>query len=69
MTQPRGLLLRTFKAVAWSFFGVRQASEYEKDVSQLNPLHVIVAGIVAAGLFVLGLVLLVTWVVGSGVAG
>ena len=69
MTQPRGLLLRTFKAVAWSFFGVRQASEYEKDVSQLNPLHVIAAGIVAAGLFVLGLVLLVTWVVGSGVAG
>jgi len=69
VTQPRGSLLRTFKAVAWSFFGVRQASEYEKDVSQLNPLHVIVAGIVAAGLFVLGLVFLVKWVVGSGVAG
>ncbi len=57
------------KAVAWSFFGVRKASDYEKDVSQLNPVHVIVAGIVGAALFVLALVLLVNWVVGSGVAG
>jgi hypothetical protein len=64
-----GTLLRTFKAVAWSFFGVRQASEYEKDVAQLNPVHVIIAGIVAAALFVGALVLLVGWVVGSGVAG
>ena len=64
-----GSLLRTFKAVAWSFFGVRKASEYEKDVAQLNPVHVIVAGVIAALLFVLGLVMLVNWVVGSGVAG
>jgi hypothetical protein len=61
--------VRTFTAVAWSFFGVRKASEYEKDVSQLNPVHVIVAGVVSAALFVAGLVLLVGWVVGSGVAG
>ena len=68
MNKPRGAIVHTFKAVAWSFFGVRQASEYEKDVAQLNPLHVIAAGIVAAALFVLALVLLVQWVVGSGVA-
>jgi hypothetical protein len=64
-----GSIVRTFKAVAWSFFGVRKASEYEKDVNQLNPVHVIVAGIVTAALFVLALVLLVKWVVGSGMAG
>jgi hypothetical protein len=69
VTKPRGSVVRTFKAVAWSFFGVRKASEYEKDVSQLNPVHVIAAGIVAAALFVLALVVLVKWVVGSGVAG
>ena len=69
MTLSRGSIVRTFTAVAWSFFGVRKASEYEKDVSQLNPVHVIVAGIVAAALFVTALVLLVKWVVGSGVAG
>ena len=68
MSDRPAAILRTFKAVAWSFFGVRRASEHEKDVSQLNPLHVIVAGIVAAALFVAGLVLFVKWVVGSGVA-
>ncbi|MDZ5456482.1 DUF2970 domain-containing protein [Azohydromonas lata] len=65
----RGSWLRSFKAVAWSFFGVRRASDYEQDVSQLKPQHVIVAGLVAAALFVALLVLLVRWVVGSGVAG
>ena len=65
----KGSFAHTLRAVAWSFFGVRKGSEYEKDVSQLNPLHVIVAGLVAAALFVLGLVLLVKWVIGSGVAG
>ncbi len=64
----RGSFLRTFKAVAWSFFGVRKGAEYEKDIAQLNPLHVIIAGIVAAALFVIGLVVLVKWVIGSGVA-
>ncbi|HET9822121.1 MAG TPA: DUF2970 domain-containing protein [Burkholderiaceae bacterium] len=64
----RGSFLRTFKAVAWSFFGVRKGAEYEKDVAQLNPLHVIAAGVVAACVFVLGLAALVKWVVGSGVA-
>lgn len=64
----RGSLLRTFKAVAWSFFGIRKGSEYEKDVAQLNPVHVIVVGIIVAALFVVGLVLLVKWVISSGVA-
>jgi hypothetical protein len=64
----KGSFAQTLRAVAWSFFGVRKGAEYEKDVSQLNPVHVIVAGIVAAALFVLGIVLLVRWVVASGVA-
>ena len=61
-------MVRAFKAVAWSFFGVRKGAEYEKDVAQLNPLHVIVAGILAAALFVGVLVVLVKWVISSGVA-
>ncbi len=64
----RGSVLQTFKAVAWSFFGVRRSSDYERDVSQLNPVHVIVAGVVAAGVFVGALLLLVRWVVTSGAA-
>jgi preprotein translocase subunit Sec61beta len=61
-------IARTFKAVAWSFFGVRKRSEHERDVAELKPQHVIVVGIVCAALFVLALVLIVQWVVGSGVA-
>ena len=64
----RGSFLRTFQAVAWSFFGVRKGAEYEKDVAQLNPLHVIVAGVIAAALFVVALVLVVRFVIASGAA-
>ena len=64
-----GSLVQTFKAVAWSFFGVRGARDYERDVTRLNPVHVIVAGVISAAVFVLALVILVNWVVASGVAG
>jgi hypothetical protein len=64
----KGSLLRTFRAVAWSFFGVRKARDLERDVSELNPLHVVIAGVVAAALFIAALVALVSWVVGSGIA-
>jgi Protein of unknown function (DUF2970) len=59
---------RSFKTVAWSFFGVRKRSGHDDATAQLKPQQVIVAGIVAAALFVLALVLLVNWVIGSGVA-
>lgn len=60
---------QTVKAVAWSFLGIRKRAGYEQDVQKLNPVHVIVAGIIGAILFILVLVALVRWVVGSGVAG
>jgi Protein of unknown function (DUF2970) len=66
--QRRGSFTQTLKAVAWSFFGVRKGSDYERDVHQLNPVHVIIAGVAVAALFVIGLVLLVNWVITSGVA-
>ena len=37
-----------FRAVFWSFFGVRKHAEYEKDTQRLKPQHVIAAGLVAA---------------------
>jgi Protein of unknown function (DUF2970) len=60
---------QTVKAIAWAFFGVRRGADYEEDVAKLNPVHVIIAGVIAALGFVLVLVLLVNWVIGSGVAG
>ncbi|KNZ30601.1 MAG: membrane protein [Methylibium sp. NZG] len=66
--QRKGSFLQTMRAVAWSFFGVRKGSEYEKDVGQLNPVHVVIAGVLGASLFVLALVTLVGWVLSSGIA-
>lgn len=67
-TQRRGSFLQTMKAVSWSFFGVRKSTDYAQDVAKINPVHVIVAGVIAALVFVVGLVLLVNWVISSGVA-
>jgi len=64
----KGSFLGTLRAVAWSFLGIRKGRGYEQDVSQLNPVHVIVAGVIGAVIFVLVLVVLVKWIVGSGVA-
>jgi diacylglycerol kinase len=64
----KGSFLQTLRAVGWSFFGVRKSAEYEKDVHQLNPLHVVVAAVVAAAVFIGILVALVKWVLSSGVA-
>ena len=64
----KGSLRRTEGAVAWSFFGVRKARDLERDASELNPLHVVIVGVVAAALFVVALVFLVNWVIASGVA-
>jgi hypothetical protein len=77
-SQPGGLkeaatrpasLLQSFRAVAWSFFGIRRSAGHAQDMQTLNPVHVIVAGVISAALFVLALVLLVRWVIGSGIAG
>lgn len=64
----KGSFLQTMKAVAWSFFGVRKSGEFEKDVGQLNPVHVVVAGVIGAAVFIVALLLLVNWVLSSGVA-
>lgn len=66
--QRQGSFWQTLKAVGWSFFGVRKSSGYAQDVAKINPIHVIVAGVLAAVVFVVGLVLLVNWVISSGVA-
>jgi hypothetical protein len=59
----RPSFLRTVKAVAWSFLGIRKNSEFRDDMGQINPLHVIVVALLGVGLFVGALVLLVNWVV------
>ena len=48
-----------FRAVFWSFLGVRRRADYESDTQKLKPQHVIAAGLVSASLFVLALLGLV----------
>jgi hypothetical protein len=64
----KGSFVGTLRAVAWSFLGIRKGKGYEQDVHQLNPVHVVIAGVVGAVIFVAVLVVLVKWIVGSGVA-
>jgi len=64
----RGSFGRTLKAVLWSFFGIRKGRDLDRDMSELNPVHVAVAGVLAAAVFVVGLVALIQWVVASGIA-
>ena len=67
-TQRKASFLQTMRAVGWSFFGVRKSVDYEKDVNQLNPVHVAIAGVLGAVLFIVVLLVVVNWVLSSGVA-
>ena len=56
---------QTVKAVAWAFLGVRKHSAYQQDIHKLNPVYLIVTGLIAAILFIVSLWLVVKWVVAS----
>jgi hypothetical protein len=47
---------------------VRKSKDHADDLARLNPIHLIVAGLLAGVAFVAALVFLVRWVVHSGVA-
>ena len=66
--QRKGSFLQTMRAVAWSFFVIRKSSGYEQDISMPNPVHVVIAGVIGALLFIAALALLVNWIIASGVA-
>lgn len=54
---------QTAAAVLWSFFGVRKRADYEHDAQTLNPVHVIIMGIVGAAAFIGVLLALIKFVV------
>jgi hypothetical protein len=62
-TQRKASFGTTMKAVFWSFLGIK--SDYEKDAQQLNPVHVIIAGVIGALIFIGTLLLIVKSVVGK----
>lgn len=62
-TQRKASFGATVKAVFWSFFGVRKKSDYEQDAAQLNPVHIVIAGVIGALIFIAILVTIVKVVV------
>jgi len=63
VTARKASFFRALQAVFWSFLGIRKQSDYEKDAESLNPIHVIIAGVLAAALFVGVLIFVVSRVV------
>ena len=57
--EKKASVLQVFRAVLWSFIGIRKKSGYEDDVAKIKPVQVIVAGLVVAAIFVTSLVVLV----------
>lgn len=59
MSEPRKAGFgATMKAVFWSFFGVRKRKDYEHDAANLNPIYVIIGGLIGVAIFI-GILLLV----------
>lgn len=53
----------TLIAVAWSFIGLRRRKDYERDVTGLNPVYVIIAGLIGVAIFIAVLITIVKLVV------
>lgn len=54
--------LGTLAAVAWSFIGLRRKSDFDRDVTALNPIYVIMAGLVGVLVFIGVLLAIVSYV-------
>jgi hypothetical protein len=63
ISKQKTSFLRSVKLVAWSFLGIRSRAGYQDDLAKVNPMHVVLVGLIGALLLVLGLITLATWVV------
>jgi hypothetical protein len=61
----RASFMRSLKTVAWSFIGIRSSAGFQEDVAKVNPLHVLLAGVMTVLVLVGSLIGLATWVVGK----
>jgi hypothetical protein len=63
VAQRKLSFFQTLKAVLWALFGVRKGSGYKEDIAKLNPVHIIIAGILLTVIFVVSLVKLAGWAI------
>ena len=56
-------MLKTVRAVLWSFLGVRSKEEFEQDKTQLTPVTLMAVGFVLCVVFVIALMIIVNLIV------
>jgi len=56
---------KAIKAVLWSFIGIRRGSSHQTDMAELSPVHVVIAGVLCAAVFICLLILVVHVVLGK----
>jgi hypothetical protein len=61
--KKKSSFLQSMKAVMWAFLGVRKQSGLQEDVASLSFVHIIIAGVVGALIFMDILLLIVKAVV------
>lgn len=57
-------LWATTRAILWSFLGIRRRADFHQDVQRLRPLQLMMVGIALTFVFVLCLMVLVSWIAG-----
>lgn len=60
---PQASFLYSLRAVVWSFTGLRRKSDFDTDSAQLNPVHVVIAALLAVACLVGILITIVKFVV------
>ena len=65
LSQRKLSFLQTVKAVLWGFFGVRKGAGYQENIAKLNPVYLILAGLLGGAIFVGILVLIVRIAIAS----
>ena len=65
LSQRKLNFIQTLKAIAWAMFGVRKGTGYQEDIEKLNPVHLVIAGLLFGVLFVVSLVTIVGLVLSS----
>lgn len=61
--KKKSSLLQSMVAVLWAFLGVRKKSGLQEDVASLSFVHIIIAGVIGAMIFMGVLLLIVKAVV------
>ena len=63
--KKKSSFMQSMKAVMWGFLGVRKQSGLQEDVASLSFVHIIIAGVIGALIFMAVLLLIVKVVVSN----